>query len=189
MSRFACVSFAALVGWASFSARSHAQVSSSWTPQTAYPISLASPDSALGVSVNASSLGALPSWSLAYSHVATDRGLAAHTSYRDRFDGAWFATPLGRALAIGTGMEFARARDRSQADSNGFVLGAALSGGPGFSFGASWRMRSPYGVNGGAPDIHSGDLSLTMRPSPAIAISAPGPRVGRARDRATPAGQ
>jgi protease-4 len=171
MSRLTCVSFAALVGWASFLLPVRGQDSSSFVPQTAYPISIASPDSALGVSVNPSSLGSLSSWSLAYSHVDTNRGLARATSYRDRFDGAWLASPLGKSFAIGTGMEFARARDASSADSNGFVLGAALNAGPRASLGATWRLRSPYGRTHAEPDVHSADLALTLRPSPTIAIS------------------
>ncbi|HEX5661508.1 MAG TPA: signal peptide peptidase SppA [Polyangiales bacterium] len=139
---------------------------------------MASPDNALGTSVNPSSLGALSSWSLAYSHVDTDRGLARETSYRDRFDGAWLAAPFGRSFALGTGMEFARARDGSYADSNGFVLGAALSAGPSASFGATWRLRSPYGVSHAEPDLHTADLAVTLRPSPMLAIS------GIARDLA-----
>ncbi len=178
MSRLACVSFAALVGWASFRGPARAQDGSSFVPQTAYPISLASPDSALGVSVNPSSLGSLPSWSLAYSHVSSDRNLARETSYRDRFDGAWLASPLGKSLALGSGMEFARARDGSAADSNGFVLGAALSAGARASLGANWRLRSPYGPRGAEEDVHSADLSITVRPAPSIAIS------GMARDLA-----
>ncbi|HEY6881779.1 MAG TPA: hypothetical protein VI299_27315, partial [Polyangiales bacterium] len=122
--------------------------------------------------VNPSSLGSLPSWSLAYSHVDTSRGLARETSYRDRFDGAWLASPLGKSLALGAGMEFARARDASHADSNAFVLGASLNAGPAASFGASWRLRSPHGLTGAEPDVHTGDLSVTLRPAPTIAISA-----------------
>ncbi|MET0287660.1 MAG: S49 family peptidase, partial [Polyangiales bacterium] len=123
------------------------------------------------MSVNPSSLGALPSWSLAYSHVDTTRGLARETSYRDRFDGAWLASPLGKSFAFGTGMEFARARDRSYADSNGFVLGAALNAGAYASLGATWRMRSPYGRTSQDPDVHTADLALTLRPSQTFAIS------------------
>jgi protease IV len=171
MSRLACVSFAALVGWANVLSPARAQDSSSFVPQSAYPISIASPDSALGVSVNPSSLGALPSWSLAYSHVASDQALARQTSYRDRFDGAWAASPLGKSLALGTGAEFARARDGSAADYNGFVLGAALNAGAAASLGANWRIRSPHGPTGPDPDVHSADLALTVRPAQTIAIS------------------
>src|ERR1700712_2970554 len=102
MSRVACVLFAALVGFASFPGALDAQVSSSMTPETAFPVSLASPDNAAGVALNASSLGALQNWSLTYSHIAP----ANETSRRDRYDGAWFASPLGRALAVGGGIEF-----------------------------------------------------------------------------------
>ncbi len=178
MSRLWCVSFAVLVGWASLLAPARGQDSSSFVPQSAYPISIASPDSALGVSVNPSSLGALSSWSLAYSHVDTTRGLARDTSYRDRFDGAWLASPLGQTLALGSGMEFARARDGSSADHNSFVLGAALNAGKRASLGATYRLRSPYGTFGADPDVHTADLALTLRPSPMIAIS------GIARDLA-----
>ena len=47
MSRVACVLFAALVGFASFPGAIKAQVSSSMTPETAFPVSLVSPDNAL----------------------------------------------------------------------------------------------------------------------------------------------
>jgi protease-4 len=171
MIRLMCVSFAALVGWASLLGPARAQDSSAFVPQTAYPIAIAAPDSALAVSVNPSGLGALPSWSLAYSHIDTSRGLARETAYRDRFDGAWLASPLGKSFAFGTGMEFARARDRSSADNNGFVLGAALNAGAVASLGATWRSRSPHGATSSDPDVHTADLALTLRPSQTFAIS------------------
>ncbi|MDB4989445.1 MAG: Protease, partial [Myxococcaceae bacterium] len=164
MSRVACVLFAALVGFASFPGAIDAQVSPSMTPETAFPVSLASPDSAAGVALNASSLGALQNWSMTYSHVAPAR----ETNHRDRYDGAWFATPLGRAMALGGGIEFARARDGSKANQNGFVLGTAINAGPMWSLGAAWHMRSPQS---GAANINVADLSLTLRPSPLMAIS------------------
>src|SRR4051812_1850065 len=125
MSRVACVLFAALVGFASFPRRTQAQVSSPMTPETAYPVSLVSPDSAAGTAINPSSLGALSNWSLSYSHVAAARD----TNQRDKYDGAWFATPVGKAMALGTGIEFARARDGSLANQNGFVLASAINAG------------------------------------------------------------
>jgi protease-4 len=138
-------------------------------PETAFPVSLASPDNAAGTALNPSSLGTLPNWSLTYSHIAP----ADETSRRDKYDGAWFATPLGRALALGGGIEFARARDHeraasSRADYNGFVLGAAVNMGPAWSLGASWHMRAP---RAGGGNIDVADLSLTMRPASTIAIS------------------
>ncbi|MEY4509823.1 MAG: hypothetical protein RLZZ450_1945, partial [Pseudomonadota bacterium] len=156
--------FAALVGFASFPGALQAQVSSSFTPETAYPISLASPGTALSASVNPSALGTLPGWSLTYSYVAPADG----TSHRDRYHGGWFATPLGKALTLGSGIEFARARDGSQADQNGFVLASALNAGPWLSFGTAWHMRSP---RDGAHDLHAADLSLSFRPSPRFAVS------------------
>ena len=156
--------FAALVGFANFPSALQAQVSSSFTPETAFPISLASPGSALSASVNPSSLGTLPSWSLSYSYVEPANG----TSYRDRYQGGWFATPLGKALTIGSGIEFVRAHDGSRADQNGFVLASSVNFGPCLSLGTAWHMRSP---RDGASNLNAADLSLSVRPSPRFALS------------------
>ncbi|MDB4975713.1 MAG: Protease [Myxococcaceae bacterium] len=134
------------------------------TPETAFPVSLVAPDNAAGVALNPSSLGTLQNWSLTYSHVAPARG----TNQRDRYDGAWFATPLGSMLAVGGGIEFARSRDRGEVDQNGFVLAAALSPSPKVSLGASWHKRSPQG---GGPNVDVADLSLSLRPTPRLGIS------------------
>jgi len=155
---------AALVCLTGFPEPLWAQVSPSLTPSTAFPISLASPDNALGVALNPSALGALESWSLTYSHVAA----AADTSQPDRYDGLFFASPLGEALSIGGGLEFARARDGSAADQNGLFLGAALSRGRVWSLGTSWHVRKPL-VD--AAGIHTADIALSLRPSTTLAVS------------------
>ena len=134
------------------------------TPETAYPVSLVSPDSAAGTAINPSSLGALSNWSLSYSHVAAARD----TNQRDKYDGAWFATPVGKAMALGTGIEFGRARDGSGSSQNGFVLASAINAGSMLSFGSSWHMRAP---RSGAGHVNTADLSATLRPSPAWALS------------------
>ena len=134
-----------------------AQVSPSLTPATAFPLSIVSPDNALGLALNPSALGALESWSLTYSHVAAAR----ETSQRDRFDGLFFATPLGDALALGGGLELVRARDGSGADHDGGYLGAALSAGPVWSLGSSCHGRNPCA---GGDGIHTADVALTVRP-------------------------
>lgn len=172
--------FAALVGFASFPGALPAQVSPSFTPETAFPISLVSPGTALSASVNPSALGTLRDWSLTYSYVAPAEG----TSYRDRYYGGWFATPLGSALTLGSGIEFARARDGSKADQNGFVLASALNAGPWLSFGTAWHVRSP---RDGENNIHVADLSASLRPSPRFAFSVIArdlaPRTPRLQDR------
>lgn len=155
---------AALVCLAGFPTALWAQVSPSLTPQTAFPLSIVSPDNAASTSLNPSALGALDSWSITYSHVAPADG----TSQTDRFDGVWAATPLGSSLTVGTGLEFARARDGSGADTNGFVLGASLNPSRAWSLGTSWHVRSPR-VD--LPNIHVADVALSFRPAPIVALS------------------
>ncbi len=156
--------FAAVVGFFAFPASLWAQVSSSAAHEVAYPTSLVSPDNASATSLNPSALAALPAWSLTYSHVAAARA----TSWRDRYDAAWFATPLGELVTFGTGLEFNRAGDGSAADYNGFLMSAALHSSPRWSLGLGWHMRSPRAP---ASNIHSADLALTLRLSPTLAIS------------------
>ena len=133
-------------------------------PETAYPVSLVSPDGAAATALNASSLGTLPSWSLSYSHVAAARA----SNHPDRYDGAWFAAPLGKVMAVGTGIEFGRARDGSGANQNGFVLATAINAGSMWSLGTAWHMRSP---RAGAPNVNVADLSLSLRYAPYLGIS------------------
>ncbi|MET0340621.1 MAG: signal peptide peptidase SppA [Polyangiales bacterium] len=118
------------------------------------------------MALNPAALGALEGWSLTYSHVAAARD----TSFRDRYDGAWFAAPLGRAFALGGGIDFMRARDGSGAHANGAMLATAL-GSPTFNLGTSWRMRSPRVDR---PNIHTADVALAFRPSPTLALSVIG---------------
>lgn len=164
MRRLAWVLWAWLVGAVGFAGEGWAQVGPGFTPQTAFPVSLVAPDNAAATSINPSALGTLDSWSLSYSHVASARG----TSYGDRYDAAWFATPLLDVAALGTGIEFQRGRDGSRADQNGFVLGGAVRPSPLWSLGASWHLRSP---RSGADNIHVADLALSVRPSPTIGVS------------------
>ena len=173
--------WAALVGILSFPRQGWAQVGSWFTPETAFPVSLVAPDNAASTALNPSALATLDSWSLTYSHIAP----ASTTSFRDRYDGLWFATPLLDAFTIGTGLDFRRGRDGSRADANGFVLGGAIHPTPMFSFGATWHMRAP---RADTDNIHVADLALSLRPSPTIALSIIGRDLAPGNRRVGPAG-
>ncbi len=151
-----------------------AQVRSSLTSSTAFPVSLVSPDNALATDLNPSALGTLDTWSLTASHVEPAQGSA----YADRETSVFLASPLGSAFALGAGVHAFRNRDdglgspRNEMGSfNALVLGAALSAGPMWSLGATWRVRSPRGDGGNA---HAADLALSFRPSPTLGFSLMG---------------
>jgi protease-4 len=125
-----------------------------------------SPDNASATAINPSALTSLDDWSLTYSHVTPLRG----TAYENRFDALWMGLPLSDEFALGFGPEFMRARTPGLPDTNGFVL-AASAGGPVWTWGVSWRFRSP---SGGMPNVHTADVALTFRPASTIAFSLMG---------------
>jgi protease-4 len=122
-----------------------------------------SPDNASATAVNPSALTDLDAWSLTYSHVTPLRGSA----HENRYDALWMGLPVSDEFALGFGPEFMRARTPGLPDTNGFVLSAA-AGGPVWTWGLSWRFRSPAN---GMPNVHTADLALSFRPSTTFALS------------------
>jgi protease-4 len=132
-----------------------------------------SPDNALAVDVNPSALGALDTWSLTASHVEPGSGSA----YSNRETSLFFASPFGSGFALGAGVDVFRNRPDgfgriNELDSyNAFVLGAALSSGPSWSLGSTWRVRS---ARTGGENSHSADVALSFRPAPTLGFSLMG---------------
>ena len=114
--------------------------------------------------MNPSALGSVDGWSIAYSHVDA----VARSTYADRTDAVWLAANVGKVLSLGAGLDFLRHSQQGLPASNNGALGASLNMGPYWSWGATWRIRSP---RNGQANINTADLAVSFRPSPTLGIS------------------
>jgi protease-4 len=123
-----------------------------------------SPDNASALTINPSALGSVDDWSVTFSHVdAVDR-----STYADRTDSVWVAGDVGKMLSVGAGLDFLRSRSTGLPDCNNGSLGAALNMGSSWSWGATWRIRSPRNDQS---NLHTADIALSFRPAPTLAVS------------------
>lgn len=167
MSRVPSVLFAAAAILGIFSSNVCAQVGTSLTSSTPFPVSIVSPGGALSTDVNPAALGDLRSWAIRLERV---RGAEGSLRPDDR-SGGYLAYPTRWGIALAAGLESVDSNTAGIPSHRTLTWAGSLSSGPSWTFGGAWRIRFP---DRDLPSAHTADLALAFRPSSTLGFAAIG---------------